>query len=137
MCDGEISLLPGQERQDSAIPRDTWNQAVSVRRRWKNHEIQTEVHSESNNSLNVCPAVEDEMDEEGMEDKVEQSEESRGVRVGQKKMMTPTLADTNIGRTGGTWTDTYSSSKLVQTFCSCTGKQPCSPRSKVCNGGRG
>ena len=50
----------------------------------------------------VCPVVEDEMDEEGMEDKEEQSEENRGVRAGQKKMMTPTLADTNIGRTEGT-----------------------------------
>ena len=54
---------------------------------------QTEVHSESNNSLNVCPLVEDEMDEEDMDDKEEQSEESRAVRVGQKKKMTPTLAE--------------------------------------------
>ena len=58
---------------------------------------QTEVHSESNNSLNVCPLVEDEMDEEDMDDQEEQSEKSRAVRVGQKKKMTPTLA-----RTGGT-----------------------------------
>ena len=64
--------------------------AVSVRPRWKNHEIQTEVKSESNSSLNVCPVVEDEIDEEGVDDKEEQSEESRAVRVGQKKMMTPT-----------------------------------------------
>ena len=56
-------------------------------------EIQTEVHSESNNSLNVCPVVEDEMDEEDMDDKEEQSEESRAVRVEKMKMMTPTLAD--------------------------------------------
>ena len=67
--------------------------AVSGRPRWKNHEIQTEVRSESNKSLNVCLAVEDEMDEEDMDDKEEQSEESRAVRVGQKKMMTPTLAE--------------------------------------------
>ena len=67
--------------------------AVSVRLGWKNHEIQTEVHSESINSLNVCPVVEDEMEEEDMDDKEEQSEDSRAVRVGQKKMMTPTLAE--------------------------------------------
>ena len=65
--------------------------AVSVRLRRKNHEIQTEVHSDSNNSLNVCPIVEDVMVEEDMDDKEEQSEESRGVSVGQMKMMTPTL----------------------------------------------
>ena len=53
--------------------------AVSVRPGWKNHEIQTEVHSESNNSLNVCLVVDDEMDEEDMDDKEEQSEESRAV----------------------------------------------------------
>ena len=67
--------------------------AVSVRPRWKNPEIQTEVHSERNKSLNVCPVVEDEMDEEDMDDKEEQSEASRAVKVGQKKMMTPTLAE--------------------------------------------
>ena len=33
------------------------------------------------------------MDLEIMDDKEEQSEESRAVRVGQKKMMTPTLAE--------------------------------------------
>ena len=33
------------------------------------------------------------MDEEDMDDKEEQSEESRAVKVGQKKMMTPTLAE--------------------------------------------
>ena len=43
--------------------------AVSVRLWWKTHEIQTEVHSESNSSLSVCPVVEDEMDEEDMDDK--------------------------------------------------------------------
>ena len=56
--------------------------AVSVRPRWKNHEIQTEVTCENSNSLNVCLVVKDEMDEEDMDDK-----------VGQKKMMTPTLAE--------------------------------------------
>ena len=67
--------------------------AVSVRPRWKKREIQTEVRRESNNSLNVCPVVEDMMDEEDMDDKEEQSEESRAVRAGQKKSMTPTLAE--------------------------------------------
>ena len=33
------------------------------------------------------------MDEENMDDKEEQSEESRAVRVGQRKTMTPTLAE--------------------------------------------
>ena len=55
--------------------------AVSVRPCLKTHESQTEVRSESNNSLNVCPVVEDMMDEEDMDDKEEQSEESRAVRV--------------------------------------------------------
>ena len=65
----------------------------TLRLRWKNHEIQTEVRSESNNSLNVCLVVEDATDEEDVDDKEEQSEESRAVRVGQKKTMTPTLAE--------------------------------------------
>ena len=60
--------------------------AVSVRPCLKTHE------SQNDNSLNVCPVVEDEMDEEDIDDKEEQSEESRGVRVG-KKMMTPTLVE--------------------------------------------
>ena len=70
--------------------------AVSVRLFLKTHEIQTEVHHESNSSLKVCLVVEDEMDEmdeEIMDDKEEQSEESRAVRVGQKKTVTPTLAE--------------------------------------------
>ena len=58
--------------------------APSVRPRWKNHEILTE---------NVCPVVEDVMDEEDMDGKEEQSEESRGVRVGTKKTITPTLVE--------------------------------------------
>ena len=66
--------------------------AFSVRTRGKNHQIQTEVHSESDNSLNLGPVVEEEMDEEDMDDKEEQSE-SRAVRVGQNKMMTPTVAE--------------------------------------------
>ena len=67
--------------------------AVSARLRWKNHEIQTADNSESNNLLNVCLVVEDEMVEVDMDDEEEQSEESRAVRVGQKKMMTRTLAE--------------------------------------------
>ena len=59
--------------------------AVSVRPRWKNHEIQTEIQNESNNSLNVCPVVQDEMDEEDMDDKDEQSEEIRAVRVEERR----------------------------------------------------
>ena len=51
--------------------------AVSVRSCLKTHESQTEVHHESTNSLNVCPVVEDEMDEENLDDEGEQSEESR------------------------------------------------------------
>ena len=70
--------------------------AVSVRPCSKTHEIQTEVHLESSNSLDVCPVVEDEMDEEIMDDKEEQSEESRAVRVGQKKTVTPTLAEREV-----------------------------------------
>ena len=54
--------------------------AVSVRPLWKNHEIQIEVQSESNSSVNACLAVEDEMDEEDIDDKEEPSEESRAVR---------------------------------------------------------
>ena len=46
--------------------------AVSVRPCLKTHESQTEVHQESGTSLNVCPVVEDEMDEEDMDDKEEQ-----------------------------------------------------------------
>ena len=49
--------------------------------------------SQSNKPLNVCPVVEDELDEEDMDDKEEQLEESRAVRGRQKKMMTPTLAE--------------------------------------------
>ena len=55
--------------------------------------IQTAVNSESNNSLTVCPVVEDEMDEEEMDDKEEPSEKSRGWRDRQKRMMTPTLRE--------------------------------------------
>ena len=54
--------------------------AASVRPCGKNHEIQTEVQSESNSSVNVCPVVEDEMDEDVMDDKEEPSEDSRAVR---------------------------------------------------------
>ena len=68
--------------------------AVSVRPYLKTHEILTEIHHKSNRSLKVCPVVEDEMVEEIMDDKEEQSEESRAVRVGQKKKtVTPTPAE--------------------------------------------
>ena len=43
--------------------------AVSVRHCLKTHEIQTDVLHESNSSLKVCPAVEDEMDEEIVDDR--------------------------------------------------------------------
>ena len=66
--------------------------AVSVRPCLKTHESQTEVHHDSTNSVNVCPVVEEEMDEENLDEKEEQSEESRAVRVGRRKTTTPTLA---------------------------------------------
>ena len=43
--------------------------------------------------MKVCPVVKDDMDEDIIDDKEEQSEESRAVRVGQKKTATPTLAE--------------------------------------------
>ena len=67
--------------------------AVSVRPRWTNHEIQTADNSESDNPLNVCLVVENEMGEEEMDDKEEPSEESRVVRGGQTRMTTPTLRE--------------------------------------------
>ena len=67
--------------------------AVSVRPRWKNHEIQTAANIESDNLLNVSPVVEDDMDEEDMDDKEEPSEESIVVRGGQTRMMTLTLRE--------------------------------------------
>ena len=72
--------------------------AVSVRPCLKTHEIQTEVHHESNSSLKVCPVVEDEVDEEIMDNKEaqwmegEQSSESGTKEDG----------DTDVGRTGRT-----------------------------------
>ena len=84
-------LFPSQELGFCDSEGDV-EAAASVRLRWNTHEIQTEVHSESNSSLNVCPVVEDMMDDEDMDDKEEQSKESRAVRVGRKKLMTPTLA---------------------------------------------
>ena len=62
--------------------------AVFVRPRWKNHEFQTAEKSESDNQLNVCPVGEDELD-----DKEEPSEESRVVRGGQTRTMTPALGE--------------------------------------------
>ena len=67
--------------------------AVSVRPNLKTHEIQTEVHHESNSSLKVCPFVEDEMDEDVMDDKEEPSEERRPVKGGQSRVMMPTLKE--------------------------------------------
>ena len=52
-------------------------------------EFRLKFINESNNSLTVCPVVEDEMDEEIMDDKEKQLEESRALRVGQKKTVTP------------------------------------------------
>ena len=104
--------------------------AVSARPRLKTHESQTEAHHESTNPLNVCPVVQDEMDEENLNDKEEQSEESRAVRVGRRKTMTPTLAEREEHER------THSVSKFVQTLCRCTGKQSCSSWPKVCKGGR-
>ena len=69
--------------------------AVSARPCLKTHEIQTEVHHESNTSLNVCAVVEDEMDEKDMDDEEKQSEESRAVRAGQRKTTTP-LAEREV-----------------------------------------
>ena len=59
--------------------------AVSVRLCLKTHE--------SNNSLNVCQVVEDEMDDETMDNKEEPSEESRPVKGGQSRVMMPTLKE--------------------------------------------
>ena len=62
--------------------------AVSVRPCLKTHE--------SNNSLNVCPVVEKERDEDVMDDKEEPSEESRPVKGGQSRVMMPTLNDKSM-----------------------------------------
>ena len=67
--------------------------AVSVRPCGKNYAIQTEVQYESNSSVNVCPVVEDEMEEEVMDDKEEPSEESTAVRGGQQRIITPSLKE--------------------------------------------
>ena len=58
--------------------------AVSARPCLKTHE--------SNSSFNVCPVVEEEMDEDVMDDKEEPSEESRPVKGGQSRVM-PTLKE--------------------------------------------
>ena len=57
-----------------------------------------------------------------MDDKDEQSEEGRAVRVGQKKLMTPTLAEREEHE------QTHSLSKLVQTLRLYTDQQSCSSR---------
>ena len=43
--------------------------------------------------MNVCPVVEDEMDEEVMDDKEEPSEESTEMRGGQQRITTPSLKE--------------------------------------------
>ena len=48
---------------------------------------------ESNDSLNVCPVVEDEMDDVVLDDKEEPSEESRLVKGGQNRVMMPTAKE--------------------------------------------
>ena len=92
--------------------------AVSLRLCLKTHE--------NNTSLNVCPVVEDEMDEDLMYDKEEPSEQSRPVKGGQSRVMMPTLKERQEH-------ERTSLSKLVQTLCRCTSEQSCSPRSKVSN----
>ena len=100
--------------------------AVSVRPPWKNHEIQTEVFRESNNSLSVCHVVEDETD-----DKEEQSEKSRAVRVGLKKMMTPSLAEREEDER------THIPHRSWCRHCvAAWASNPGSSRPKVCKGGR-
>ena len=67
--------------------------AVSVRPCLKTHESQTEVHHESTNSLNFCPVIEDEMDEENMD------EENRGAVGGEQRSKSGTKKndDNDIG----------------------------------------
>ena len=48
---------------------------------------------ESNNSVNVCPVVEDEMEDEVMDDKEEPSEVSRPVKGGQSGVTMPSLKE--------------------------------------------
>ena len=43
--------------------------------------------------MNCCPAVEEEMDEDVMDDEDEPSEESRQVKSGQSRVVTPTLKE--------------------------------------------
>ena len=88
--DGQMSLFPGRS---AGFQRFRGTRGTSGLCKMKTHEIHTEVHHESNSSLNVCPVVKDENDEEIMDDKEEQSEECRAVRVGQQKTVTPTLAE--------------------------------------------
>ena len=119
-CDGEMSffVLKFCDSNGHVQP------AASVRPCGKKHEIQTEVLSENESSVNVCPVVEDEMEEVVMDDKEEPSEESRVVRGGTTE---DSYAD--IERTTRARKNTHSSSKLVQALCRCTGKQSCSSRS--------
>ena len=85
--DGQMSPFPGQSARFQRFRGTRGTSGL--------YEILIDdsCHHESNNSLNVCPVVEVEMDEKIMDDKEEQSEESRAVRVGQQKTVTPTLAE--------------------------------------------
>ena len=91
VCGGQMSFFPGRSAR---ILRfwDTRNQWFLQDLDWKNHEIQIEVHSESNSSLNVCPVVDDVMDEENMYDKDEQSRGEQRSEIGTKEDF-----DANIG----------------------------------------
>ena len=59
--------------------------AVSVKPYLKTHE--------SNNSLNACPVVKEETDEDVMDDEEEPSEESRPERAGQCRVKMPTVTE--------------------------------------------
>ena len=59
--------------------------AVSVRPRMKTQA--------SNSSSNICPVVEEEMDDDVMDDKEEPSEESRPVRGGHRRVVLPTAKE--------------------------------------------
>ena len=73
------------------ILRFRGTRGTSVRLCLKTHEIHSEAHHESNSSMNVCSLVADEMDEEIMDDKEQNSE------IGTKEDDV-----TDVGRTGGT-----------------------------------
>ena len=85
---------------------------------------------ESNNSVNVCPVVEDEMDDEVMDDKEEPSEVSRPVKGGQSRVTMPTLKERQEHER------THLPYRSWCRLCRCTSQQPYSQRSKVSNSGR-